>query len=189
LVRRLEAELGPLPKPPGVPPFIENSPQPELAAESYVRMLFSCLVDTDRLDTAHWSDAIWRGPCGVERVAGAVETAVGERVGGESDRAVGGAAGRVGGGQLGAGNGGSGSGLSAGSPRADGLSRRPTPERTAGQWGGGSDLRAVSVSAQRTGQSWSPSGDEALLCLDTFWRNERWHLRLPHTSPANLSKN
>jgi CRISPR-associated endonuclease/helicase Cas3 len=54
LVRRLEAELGPLPKPPGVPPFIENSPQPELAAESYVRMLFSCLVDADRLDTAHW---------------------------------------------------------------------------------------------------------------------------------------
>jgi hypothetical protein len=27
------------------------------------------------------------------------------------------------------------------------------------------------------------------LCLDTFWRNERWHLLFPHTRPANLSKN
>jgi len=29
---------------------------------------------------------------------------------------------------------------------------------------------------KRTGQFWSPAGDEALLCLDTFWRNERWPL-------------
>jgi hypothetical protein len=42
---------------------------------------------------------------------------------------------------------------------------------------------------KRTGQFWSPAGDEALLCLDTFWRNERWHLLFPHTRPANLSKN
>jgi hypothetical protein len=42
---------------------------------------------------------------------------------------------------------------------------------------------------KRTGQFWSPTGDEALLCLDTFWRNERWHLLFPHTRPANLSKN
>jgi len=41
---------------------------------------------------------------------------------------------------------------------------------------------------KRTGQFWSPAGDEALFCLDTFWRNERWHLLLPHTRPANLSK-
>ena len=42
---------------------------------------------------------------------------------------------------------------------------------------------------KRTGQFWSPAGDEALLCLDTFWRNERWCLLCPHTRPANLSKN
>gem|GEM_PF-1129316 len=40
---------------------------------------------------------------------------------------------------------------------------------------------------KRTGQFWSPAGDEALLCLDTFWRNERWHLLFPR--PPNLSKN
>jgi hypothetical protein len=42
---------------------------------------------------------------------------------------------------------------------------------------------------KRTGQFWSPAGDEALLCLDTFWRNERWHLLFAHARPANLSKN
>jgi hypothetical protein len=42
---------------------------------------------------------------------------------------------------------------------------------------------------KRTGQFGSPAEDEALLCLDTFWRNERWHLVFPHTRPANLSKN
>jgi len=42
---------------------------------------------------------------------------------------------------------------------------------------------------KRTGQFWSPAGDGALLCLDTFWRNERWHVLFSHTRPANLSKN
>jgi hypothetical protein len=42
---------------------------------------------------------------------------------------------------------------------------------------------------KRTGQFWSPAGDEALLCLDTFWCHERWPLLFPHTRPANLSKN
>ena len=64
-----------------------------------------------------------------------------------------------------------------------------TAEGTAGQRGGGGDLRAVSVPVQAQGQFWSPAGDEALLCLDTFWRNERWPLLFPHTRPANLSKN
>jgi CRISPR-associated endonuclease/helicase Cas3 len=50
LVRRLEAEIGPLPAPPGIPPQVGN----ELAAEMYIRFLFSCLVDADRLDTAFW---------------------------------------------------------------------------------------------------------------------------------------
>lgn len=35
---------------------------------------------------------------------------------------------------------------------------------------------------KRPGQFWSQSGDEALLCLETFWRNGRWHLLFPHTT-------
>jgi hypothetical protein len=35
---------------------------------------------------------------------------------------------------------------------------------------------------KRTGQFWSVKGDEALMCLETFWRNGRWHLLFPHTS-------
>ena len=35
---------------------------------------------------------------------------------------------------------------------------------------------------KRPGQFWSTAGDEALLCLETFWRNERWHLLFPHTA-------
>ena len=35
---------------------------------------------------------------------------------------------------------------------------------------------------KRTGQFWSQAGDEALLCLETFWRNGRWSLLFPHTT-------
>jgi hypothetical protein len=35
---------------------------------------------------------------------------------------------------------------------------------------------------KRPGQFWSKRGDEALLCLEMFWRNNRWHLLFPHTS-------
>ena len=42
---------------------------------------------------------------------------------------------------------------------------------------------------KRPGQFWSQKGDEALMCLETFWRNRRWHLLFPHTSPVNLAKN
>jgi hypothetical protein len=34
---------------------------------------------------------------------------------------------------------------------------------------------------KRPGQFWSKQGDEALLCLEMFWRNDRWHLLFPHT--------
>jgi hypothetical protein len=34
---------------------------------------------------------------------------------------------------------------------------------------------------KRPGQFWSKRGDEALLCLEMFWRNRRWHLLFPHT--------
>jgi hypothetical protein len=41
---------------------------------------------------------------------------------------------------------------------------------------------------KRPGQFWSTVGDEALLCLETFWRNERWALLFPHTA-FNPSRN
>lgn len=50
LIARLESELGPLP-PPSVPPeWIRDV----FSAEFYTRLLFSCVVDADRLDTAYW---------------------------------------------------------------------------------------------------------------------------------------
>jgi hypothetical protein len=41
---------------------------------------------------------------------------------------------------------------------------------------------------KRPGQFWSKRGDEALLCLEMFWRNGRWHLLFPHAS-FNLARN
>ena len=41
---------------------------------------------------------------------------------------------------------------------------------------------------KRPGQFWSQAGDEALMCLEMFWRNGRWHLLFPHTS-FNPAKN
>ncbi len=35
---------------------------------------------------------------------------------------------------------------------------------------------------KRTGPFWSPAGDEALMGLETCWRNDRGHLLFPHTS-------
>jgi hypothetical protein len=37
----------------------------------------------------------------------------------------------------------------------------------------------------RSGQFWTTEGDEALICLETFWRNGRWSLLFPHV-PANF---
>lgn len=42
---------------------------------------------------------------------------------------------------------------------------------------------------KRPGQFWSRAGDEALLCLETFWRNGRWHLLFPHHRRFDPSKN
>ncbi len=50
LVACLESELGPLPQPPMPPSWVSD----ELTAEFYIRLIFSCVVDADRLDTAHW---------------------------------------------------------------------------------------------------------------------------------------
>lgn len=52
LIARLEGEMGILPPLPVSPDWVKE----ELSAEFYTRMLFSCLVDADRLDTASWPD-------------------------------------------------------------------------------------------------------------------------------------
>jgi hypothetical protein len=52
-----------------------------------------------------------------------------------------------------------------------------------------STCRQAQCRFKRPGQYWSRQGDEALLCLETFWRNGRWHLLFPHHRHANLSKN
>jgi len=50
-----------------------------------------------------------------------------------------------------------------------------------------STCRQYQCRFKRPGQFWTRSGDEALMCLETFWRNGRWHLLFPHAS--NLPKN
>jgi CRISPR-associated endonuclease/helicase Cas3 len=50
LIALLESELGPLPSLPDPPSWVRD----ELTAEFYTRLIFSCVVDADRLDTAHW---------------------------------------------------------------------------------------------------------------------------------------
>jgi len=53
LIARLERELGPLPSPPAPPSWVMAANDP-ITAEFYARLIFSCIVDADRLDTAHW---------------------------------------------------------------------------------------------------------------------------------------
>lgn len=51
-----------------------------------------------------------------------------------------------------------------------------------------STCRQLQCRMKRCGQFWATQGDEALLCLDMFWRNDRWELLFPHariTSAAN----
>jgi hypothetical protein len=45
-----------------------------------------------------------------------------------------------------------------------------------------STCRQAQCRFKRPGQFWSQEGDESLLCLETFWRNDRWHLLFPHTT-------
>lgn len=37
---------------------------------------------------------------------------------------------------------------------------------------------------KRTGQFWTTVGDEALMCLETLWRNGRWQDLYPHARPS-----
>ena len=50
-----------------------------------------------------------------------------------------------------------------------------------------STCRQYQCRFKRPGQFWSREGDEALMCLETFWRNGRWHLLFPHSPPAPFS--
>ena len=52
-----------------------------------------------------------------------------------------------------------------------------------------STCRQYQCRFKRTGQFWSTEGDEALMCLETFWRNARWHLLFPHAKPPSLANN
>jgi len=52
-----------------------------------------------------------------------------------------------------------------------------------------STCRQYQCRFKRPGQFWSRTGDEALLSLETFRRNGRWHLLFPHAIPIDPSKN
>jgi hypothetical protein len=43
-----------------------------------------------------------------------------------------------------------------------------------------STCRQYQCRFKRTGQFWTTAGDEALMCVETFWRNGRWHELYPH---------
>ena len=49
--------------------------------------------------------------------------------------------------------------------------------------------RQMQCRFKRPGPFWSPRGDEALLCLEMLWRNDRWHLLFPHTAPSDPARN
>jgi hypothetical protein len=48
-----------------------------------------------------------------------------------------------------------------------------------------STCRQYQCRFKRTGQFWTTTGDEALLCLETFWRNHRWHELYPHAQRSS----
>jgi hypothetical protein len=52
-----------------------------------------------------------------------------------------------------------------------------------------STCRQYQCRFKRTGQFWSMEGDEALMCLETFWRNNTWHLLFPHAQPPSFTNN
>jgi hypothetical protein len=42
---------------------------------------------------------------------------------------------------------------------------------------------------KRPGQFWSTRGDEALLCREMFWRNQRWQRLFPHAELTAVANN
>ena len=51
-----------------------------------------------------------------------------------------------------------------------------------------STCRQYQCRFKRPGHFWTTSGDEGLICLETSWRNQRWHLLFPHAA-SDASKN
>ena len=52
-----------------------------------------------------------------------------------------------------------------------------------------STCRQYQCRFKRPGQFWTPRGDEALLCLETYWRNGRWKELFPHARDFDPSQN
>jgi len=52
-----------------------------------------------------------------------------------------------------------------------------------------STCRQLQCRLKRCGQFWSTRGDEALLCLEMFWRNERWEMLFPHATLTAATNN
>jgi hypothetical protein len=52
-----------------------------------------------------------------------------------------------------------------------------------------STCRQYQCRFKRPGQFWTRAGDEALICLETFWRNGRWHVLYPHILHGNPCRN
>lgn len=52
-----------------------------------------------------------------------------------------------------------------------------------------STCRQYQCRFKRPGQFWSYVGDEGLMCLETFWRNRRWHLLFPHILHGDPRRN
>jgi hypothetical protein len=52
-----------------------------------------------------------------------------------------------------------------------------------------STCRQLQCRMKRCGQFWSTAGDEALLALEMFWRNQRWEMLFPHAQLTALTGN
>ena len=52
-----------------------------------------------------------------------------------------------------------------------------------------STCRQYQCRMKRPGQFWTPKGDEALLNLESAWRNQRWQWLFPHIAGFHPSKN
>jgi len=52
-----------------------------------------------------------------------------------------------------------------------------------------STCRQYQCRFKRPGQFWSCAGDEGLMCLENFWRNNRWHLLFPHILSGDPRRN
>lgn len=52
-----------------------------------------------------------------------------------------------------------------------------------------STCRQYQCRFKRPGQFWTTEGDEAIMCLETLWRNGRWNQLFPHVGDFDPSKN